>query len=339
MNLLFLNLYSGRVERGAESFTHDLATRLEPHHKVIFLKGQSTRMPTSQFSGSIVSHLSKRIFLDKPAREVLFFTAKHLPHILRSNYQVIFPLNGFWQVLLLKLIQPIKRFKIIVIGNSGPGWDERFNLYLHPNWFVATTRPTLTWAQKTCPWTKSILIPYAINPQHWHSKPTNLNLCRPVILCPSALVPYKRVDLAIKAVAQLKQGSLLVLGKGPLKCQLIKLGKQLLGSRFKLTSTAHIHMPAYYQACDLVTLPSDPQENSPMVFLEALAVRKPIVTTDSPRNRWMLGHSAVYTDPANTLKYSQALQLALNCKPNASALRKFTWQKILSQYQKLLNSI
>ena len=322
MNLLFLNLYSGKIERGAESFTHELLSRLGDTHQARLIMGNSTDQPQSQFSGSIVTKILKRLFLDKPGRQVLVFTLNNLPHILKSNYDVICPLNGFWQLLLLKLFKPFKGYKIIVTGHSGPGWDERWNLYLKPDYFVATTEPTLRWAQKTCPWTKSVLIPYAIDPGVFNPEVeysgVDLQLQKPIILCPAALVAYKQIDLAIKAVAKLDKASLLVLGKGPLEERHKKLGKKHLAKRFLITSVPHQDMPTYYQLADIITLPSKTQENSPMVFIEALAAGKITVTTETQRARWMLGDSGIFIDPNDVDSYAKALKKALKTKPNTT---------------------
>ena len=337
MNLLFLNLYSGGLERGAESFTHELVKRLGETHQVTLIKGHCRLQPQHQFSGSLPHQLLKRLFLDDSGRQVLTFSLKQLPHIASSNYDVVFSLNGFWQLLLLKLLQPFKGYKIIVTGHSGPGWDERWNLYLKPTYFVATTKPTLDWARHTCSWIKSILIPYAIDPQTFQVKPAKINLPGPLILCPAALVPYKRLDLAIRAVANLRQGSLLILGKGPLRRSLTILGHRLLGKRFLLTSVSYQAIPSYYQTCSIVTLPSLPQENSPMVFIEALAAGKMVVATNSHRNRWMLGGAGSYVDPQDVNAYSQALKHTLGIKPDTSKpLQKFSWPAVTKKYQKLI---
>jgi glycosyltransferase involved in cell wall biosynthesis len=334
MKILFLNLYSGKVERGAESFTHELARRLGEENEVSFLKGNSELLPENRFAGSLINRLSKRFFLDKQGREVLTFSLGQIGQIRRIRPNVVIPLNGFWQLLILKFLQPFLNFKIIVIGNSGPGWDERWNLYLHPNCFVATTPQVLDWAKKTWSFTKSILIPYGIDPKKFEVKPAIVNLPKPIILCPAALVPYKRVDLVIKAVAKLPNSSLLVLGKGPLKEELLALGAKHLANRFLLTSSSQEDIPKFYAAADVVTLPSHAQENSPMVFLEALAAGKMVVTTDSPRNRWMLGDDGIFTNPENTNEYADSLAQALKRKipTDSKNLQKFSWDTVLKQY-------
>jgi glycosyltransferase involved in cell wall biosynthesis len=302
-------------------------------------------MPENKFAGSLTHRIAKRLFLDKPGREVLGFTLGQIEQIRQIKPDIVIPLNGFWQLLVLKILQPFLGFKIIVIGNSGPGWDERWNLYLHPNTFVATTGPTLSWAQKTCPYTKSVLVPYAVDLSTSSSQlpaPSSLkNLSHPIVLCPAALVPYKRIDLAIKAVAKLSNASLIVLGQGPLETELKKIGQDLLEDRFLLTSCKPEEMPSFYQAADVITLPSAPQENSPMVLIEALAAGKPIVTTDTPRNRWMLQNDAIYTDPENIDNYRDDLKIALTQKPkiHPETLNRFSWSTILKQYIDLFTNL
>ena len=151
MNIAFLNIYSRKIERGAETFTHELARRLEKKHRVIFFKGNSDLQPSHGFSGSLVKQMTKRAFLDTPSRAVLKFSLRNIGTIIRSNFDVVIPLNGFWQLLVLKLFQPFGRYKIVVTGHSGPGWDERWNLYLKPDAFVATTEPPRNWANRTAP--------------------------------------------------------------------------------------------------------------------------------------------------------------------------------------------
>lgn len=349
MHIVFLNLYSGSVERGAESFAHALAGKLEDQgHRVTFVKGGGDQIPVDGFRGSLLQKILKRFFLDRAGRAVLGFSLKQVRQIWRGDFDVIIPMNGFWQVLILKFLQPFKRYKIIITGHSGPGWDERWNLYLKPDVFVASTGPMLEWAKRTCGWTKVVLIPYGID-EDWGKvvlvrklestiENSVKKLKGPIILCPSALVPYKRVDLAIRAVAKLRQGSLVVVGKGELEGELQKLGKDLLPGRFLLTSVSYEQMPLLYQRADLVTLPSSPQENSPMVFVEALVCGKKVVATDAPRVRWALEDAGFYVDPENIEEYASTIQTALKTKIDTSkALEKFLWENVIGEYEKILN--
>lgn len=362
MKIAFLNIYSGINRRGAEAFAHELGNRLSRKHRIVFFQAgkktpeqqmpvvqikTSIAQPASSFPGSLAPKLGKYLFLDAGSRSVLSFTKKVLRRVIEGGFDIVVPMNGFWQLLLLKLARPIGKYHILVTGHAGPGWDERFNLYLKPNVFIATTQPALEWARRACPWIRVELIPYGIEKETFSkAEPVQLKQSRPVILCPSALVSYKRVDLAIKAVARLKKASLVILGKGELEDDLKALGRRMLGTRFLLTSVPYNKMPSYYSAADLVTLPSSPQENSPMVFLESLASGKVVVTTESPRNRWMLENAGVFCDPMDTDSYTKALKTGLrkrkeNGKTRAidKALEKFRWEKVLEKYESLLESM
>lgn len=347
MKIVFLNLYSGKIERGAESQAHQLAEQLREKYKVTFLKGNSAKVSQHQFAGNLFQRWfnRKRWFVDEAGLAILGFTLKQIPILLKQKPDWVIPMNGFWQVLLLKLLQPFVGWKILIVGHSGPGWDERWNLYLKPTVFVASTKPTLEWARSICTWTTSVLIPYGINPEDFKATRSNRTVFKPlknpIVLCPSALVDYKRVDLAIQAVAKTKDLSLVVLGKGPLKKELQQLGKKLLGNdRFLLTSLSYDQMPSAYTQADVITLPSSPQENSPMVYVEALAAGKPVVATDAPRVKWTLESHGMYVDPTNIDQYTVALTTAsLQKQDKPRALDKFTWLKVKKQYTKVLESL
>lgn len=333
MKIAFLNIYSGTNNRGAESFAHELATRLRNKHDVKFFRGIDFGVPIVQPTNNL--RLLKLLFLDGAALSVLYFTLKIFPELWKGHYDWIIPMNGFWQVLLCKFIF---KSKILITGHSGPGWDEKWNLWLKPDVFVATTEPSAKWAKRTSPWTTVVAIPYGINIEKFaKAKPVKLNLERPIILCPAAAVEYKRVDLAIKAVAKLGKGSLLYIGTGPLLSHLNDLGEKLLGKRYLNLALPYEKMPAYYEASDVVTLPSKSQENSPMVFLEAMAAGKMTVTTDTSRARWILNSAGIFIDPANIEEYSRALQAGLDShKETISEAQRFDWNRVISSYLLIL---
>lgn len=362
MKVAFLNIFSGINERGAEAFAHDLGNRLLSRNQVVFFQaGEKAReqrvqvikiktgvsQPASTIPDGFLASLPKRLFLDAANRCVLAFTRKALPILARGDFDIIIPMNGFWQMLLVQLARPWGKYRILITGHSGPGWDERWNLYLKPDIFVATTLPSYEWVKRICPRTQVALIPYAIDDGPFlTAKPKTLPLKKPIVLCPAALVPYKRVDLAINAVASMKNVSLLVLGQGELEGHLRKLGKRLLPGRFLLMSVPHDLMPGYYQGADVVTLPSSPQENSPMVFLESLAARKIVVTTDTPRNRWMLEGAGIFCDPLNIQQYAEALRRALMLENDPkmrdkidTAVQKFDIRKVVERYEELMESL
>lgn len=357
MKIAFLNTYSGINDRGAENFSHDLALRLAKKHQIIFYAGGKLTIPDVQarvvsvgkpaqpqqgFFNNTLRNWRKRVFLDPASFDSLVFSLKVLPGLLQEKFDWLIPMNGFWEVLICKFATLFTKSRILITGHSGPGWDERWNLYLCPDIFVATTEPTLAWAQETAPWIKSTLIPYGIDVEKFsRAEPHKLKLPRPIILCPAAAVEYKRVDLAIKAVAGLGFGSLVHLGAGHLSREIEAEGEKLLGDRFISKEILPGDVAGYFLASDLVTLPSTGQENSPMVFLEAMAAGKFVVATKSARNQWILGDAGILTDPADIPGYILALKEGLKRNDQSTIniqLDKFLWGKVMAKYEGILQS-
>ncbi len=357
MKIAFLNIYHNINSRGAESFANDLATRLSRRHEVYMFSGAPPKdskkyksvvikgwvsQPTSTFSKNPISSLRKRLFLDNASLSILLFSLKVAPKLWKKKFDVIRPTNGFWQVLICKVITFFRGGKIIIRGGSGPGWDERWNLYLTPDVFIATTPEVRDWAKKTAPWVDVQMIPLAIDIERFKkAKPAKIDLEHPIILCNAAADTYKRVDLAIMAVAKLEKGSLLHLGKGEDLEKIKTLGLELLGEkRFKSMVVPHDEVPKVFKAASIVTLPSMEQESFGIVFLEAMASHKLVVATDAPRPRWILGPGGLFVDPTNIDKYAQKLTQALKAKTNWKKvdehLVSFSWETVANEYEDLL---
>jgi glycosyltransferase involved in cell wall biosynthesis len=87
----------------------------------------------------------------------------------------------------------------------------------------------------------------------------------------SALVPYKRVDLAIKAYNQLKR-KLIVIGDGPEK----KTLQRMAGSSIEfLNWQPHDVLIEYYSRCRLLIFPGE--EDFGIVPVEAMSCGKPVI--------------------------------------------------------------
>jgi len=111
------------------------------------------------------------------------------------------------------------------------------------------------------------------------------------VLSVGAFTAQKRQNLAIKAVAQLENVSLILVGQGELKSYLEKLGQRLLPGRFKITSFEYQDMPQVYRAADLFTFPTSPWESFGIVLVEAMAAGLPVVATDDPIRREIVWRS------------------------------------------------
>lgn len=106
----------------------------------------------------------------------------------------------------------------------------------------------------------------------------------PSALCVGRLVSYKGVEFLIRAL-QTIQGRLWIIGTGPLEGSLRSLAREkgLSGRVEFLGQVSAEDLVAYYHACDVFVLPSITNaEMFGVVQLEAMACRKPVISTNLP---------------------------------------------------------
>lgn len=115
------------------------------------------------------------------------------------------------------------------------------------------------------------------------------------------LVPYKRPELVLRAVAALRQRhpgiSLSILGDGPLAVQLDALGAQLLGPAYQRHPfVPHAEVQGFIGAADCLVLPSS-QEEWGAVVNEAILTGTPVVCSERCGSRDLLhrGGGTVFT--------------------------------------------
>lgn len=303
MQILIINKYQFKVNRGAETFVTELAKRLAVKHEVDIL----TKI-----------NFSKR-------------------------YDVIIPTNGRFQAFLARFVSWLTGAKMVISGQSGVGLDDRLNLYSMPDAFVALSSYALEQSKKRNPFVKSVYIPNGVDLNRFVVKPNNNNQIK-TVLSVGAFTEQKRHELVIKAVSKLKNVKLVIAGGGGDKKEEIKmLCEKLLGSeRFEIIETTNDKMPAVYNKANVFTLASKTYESFGIVLVEAMASGLPVVATDDPIRREIVGDAGIFVDPINTDAYAKAIEKALDTdwgeKPRKQA-EKFDWNEIAKSYEKLFNEI
>ncbi len=354
MKIAFLSFYSGHIDRGVEVAVFELAKRLGRSHRVtLFQAGKRQEDDVSTLildvekkwpqdtSGSIF----RLIYFDYYSRKIAWFTLKFLPYLFNEKYDVVIPTNGGWQVLFCRLATWFLGKKLLVQGNAGIGRDDFWQLLMHPDVYIAISPAGYKWVQSKLSWIKKTYIPYGVDCQMLKSiKTADIKLTSPIILCVCAFSPFKRVRLLIDAVAKLKNVSLLLIGQGPDEETLRTTAKKLIGTKrfLMLTGITHEELWPYYKAADIFSLPSSKTEAFGIVQIEAMAMGLAVVATDDFNRQEIIGEAGILVDPTNTDAYAQALRLALNVdfgqKPQIQA-QKFSWDKIIRDYNQLLNQI
>ncbi len=107
-----------------------------------------------------------------------------------------------------------------------------------------------------------------------------LGLTQTTLLSVGDLVELKGHDLVIRAMKELPNTQLFIIGEGPQKTKLRALADRLdLSDRVHLLgSVPHRELPAYYSAMDIFILASS-REGWPNVLLEAMACGTPAIAT------------------------------------------------------------
>jgi rhamnosyl/mannosyltransferase len=140
-----------------------------------------------------------------------------------------------------------------------------------------------------------------------------LNREVPIILFVGRLVYYKGIDILIRSMTDI-QAKLLIIGTGPLESALKKLTLQLnLDKKVKfLGPVKYEDLVFYYHACDFLVLPSVANsEMFGMVQIEAMACRKPVISTNLPTGvSWVNqnGITGLLVTPGNVSALSQAIR-------------------------------
>ncbi|MEM7226378.1 MAG: glycosyltransferase family 4 protein [Pseudomonadota bacterium] len=156
-----------------------------------------------------------------------------------------------------------------------------------------------------------------------------LGVSGPVILSAGHLIPRKGHDFVVRALAQIPEATLLIVGKGPEEAALKALVDELgLGARVRFVGgVPHEEMPRYYSAADLLVLASD-REGWPNVLLESMACGTPVVAS----RIW--GNPEVVTAPAAGLLFDRrdpdliadAVSRLLGALPERAATRRYAEQ-------------
>ncbi len=353
MKIAFLSFYSGEIDRGVEVATTALAWGLSKNHDVTVFQAGSRISPlvktikipikTTWPSDSSSSAL-RSLYLDYYSRKITAFTLNFLPYFFKEHYDVVIPTNGGWQVVLCRLVTWVLKKKMVVQGNAGIGRDDLWSLFFLPDHYIAISPEGLKWAQEKMPAVTSSYIPHGVDTRLFkNAKPATVALEKPLVLCVSAFLPYKQIDLLIKAMQHVQDASLLVIGHGPEEKKLQSLGDTLLGSRFMLkTGINHDALSPFYKTASVFSLPSAHSEALGIVYIEAMASGLSIVAPDDINRRAIIGEAGIFVDPRDEKKYAQAIKTAL--KKNFDNLpykqaQQFEWRIIIQHYEDLLGTL
>jgi glycosyltransferase involved in cell wall biosynthesis len=323
MKIAFLSWFSGDRYRGVETFVHQLANSLIDLENDVIVYQHGKKLPDTKY-------------------RVGYLNNQHLLPNLERDIDILVPLNGDIQVWLSKMWCVLYNKKLVVTGQSGPGLGDRIKVLAFPDVFISLSDFQTNWCHRCNPFVKVEKIYNGVDLDKFKQGKTklNFNLNKPIILWVGALESMKRPDLVIKTVSRL-DASLLIVGKGNLEQELFNLGQQLMPGRMIIKAFKHAEMPEVYKAADLFVFSTVPWESFGIVMLEAMAANLPVVVSDDPIRKGIIGNAGFTVDVTNTCAFAQKIKDALNKDwgdlPRRRA-RQFSWNKVAKRYDQVFRN-
>lgn len=357
MKIAFISFYSGSVNRGVEVFVDELASRLTMKHEVHLYQTGNPKLRVSYKiikipmrvnwkKKDMTGTFARRIFVDYWSRLLAFMSLRIFTDIVGGRYDIVVPLNGGWQTVLMRIATWIYGGKMVVAGQSGVGWDDRINLYCFPNAFVALSKKALAWSSNINSLVKSVLISNGVDLAKFKPQGEKFKsyLKGPLVLSVGAFTKQKRLDLVIKAVSKLEGVNLLIVGGGGNQENKLKeMGENLLGNKFGLMQVKHGEMPKVYRSANVFVLVSEASEAFGIAFIEAMASGLPVVAVDDKQRREIIGNAGLFVkDPHDIDNLAHVIRGVLDKKRGSEPRKrskKFDWDDVSRKYEKLFSNL
>ncbi|MEY2832208.1 MAG: hypothetical protein RLZZ574_1466 [Cyanobacteriota bacterium] len=344
---------------GSEVFALEISRYLQKYFEVELLSGANCE-PFCHPAGGITRDRAYKL-VKHPLLAPLFsrlatnpdMLLEHLSNFLpcawyltRKPADLIFPCNDYGGLAMAALVRKLRGTPILFTEHSGAisgGKALARNLIFQPDMLVLYSEAIANLARKLKPQQPIGVVPNGVNLARFTEKGDSIDfgLSNPIVLCVASLKrnKFKRIELAIEAMAKMSHGSLLIAGDGVDRDYYQALGEKLLGAeRFAIRSFTHEQMPAVYRSADVFTLPSK-DEPFGIAYIEAMACGLPVVAPDDEMRRHIVRDGGILCDVTNSDIYSQAIAEAVNQdwgnKPRQNSLR-FSWDEIAIRYRDLI---
>lgn len=313
LRVVFLSEFVGIINRGVETYVLELSSRLQKNYDVEILSGED---------------------------------ANSISKIVNGKYDFVIATNGRLQSLKASIGRMFANYRLVISGQAGVGTDDLWNIILcRPDKYVALTDFELDWAKKYTQDQKLAKIPNGVDLSKFSPVGSKIKfgLSGPIILSVGALFWYKHHELSIKAVESMNEGALVIIGSGPEKQNLEKVGAKLLNlNRLKILEVDYQRIAEFYRSANVFVLPSWQREAFGIVYLEAMASGVPVVAPNDLSRKEIIGDAGLLVDVNDIRAYSDAIQICLNTKwgdkPRNQA-SKFSWDIITDEYKKLFEKL
>lgn len=375
-SILMIAPWLGIVDRGAETFTKELARQLALTWRVTVVTGGKTDFHSSNIEiiecsdfvdplyrrwlNKIYNHLSSlrnqsqfsyffklliilwdKIYYLHPEAVYQFAFMRFFSKKVESDrsWDVVFPQNGIAGALWAKKQRAQHGSIFVYTGHGGIGRGEKLVLGCQPNAYFCLSSDAKNWANKFLDNVSTIHNGVNIESFHRVAKPNS----KKRVLSVGALTSFKRHELTIKAMALIPDAHLTIVGSGERHNELTRMGESLLPGRFSLISLPYDKMPSVYANADVFVLPS---LNEPMgiVYLEALVSGLRVIAPDDSVRREILSNHAIFVDVNNIRKYAEEISSALTQEYDSTlaityVMENYSWDKIAKIYETNINNL
>lgn len=344
---------------GTENFAIELARYLSPYFEVELLGG-SPQIPHYYPAGGIPRNKARNLiahpwigsFLRRFSTNpdiVIEHLTSFFPSALRLIRQpadLIFPCNSYGGLAMAGLVRSLLGSPILYKAHNGlleGGKLLTRDLRFKPDHLVVFSKTMETFVNQASPQQPVTIIPNGVDVEKFTplGERIDLGLQKPIVLCVASLnrKGHKRVELAIQAVAQLSQGSLLVCGDGVDKQYYQAMGERLLGNeRFAVQTFPFDQMPMVYRSADIFTLPSI-DEPFGQAYIQAMACGLSVIATNDELRQFIVADAGILCDVTDPQCYATAIQQGLQKNWKAKVLenaKRFSWKRVAQQYRDLM---
>ena len=353
--------HHGYINRGTENMTDDI-------NKVLNKRGHKTRVfsvfdckrvlrkdcgigkvSDLFFEKSMFGGFSRKYIGFNPNIEDISFSLgiELFLSALAPEFDLLWSNGEYWCANLINALGKKHNKPTLIFFGGGISQMMLEEAKMLPSIFVVLAPEMEKWVKKKVPKCNVKCIPSGVDLKLFKKSnkiPLGLrHFGRPIVISTAALIKSKRVDLTIRAMHELGKGTLIMTGDGPLKNEIVSLGKKLLGNRFQYLGIVPFeHLPSLYSFADVMVLASDNEPYGAVLF-EAMGCGTPVITQKDKTREWMVGSGGMLVDDCSNIK-DLATAIAIVAKnkeeyKTREQAEKFSWEKTVDGYEKAINEV
>lgn len=363
MKIAILSLLNGTVNRGVESWAIQITNEFQRQGHVCTLvqggsaidnrlSGSTFVLPTAAKDESgnraLTFRLLRRFGLSSIDFSVKEFYRKSIEFLAQEKFDIVIPVSGHGKYLRSLLKSESIRAKLILVGHAG--FDPAVTA---ADGFVALSARDARQVKERSPDLPVLETFNGVDIDQFRNASSVAGLVEQLelkknrtLLCVAALVPYKRVNRILEALQRLSGYTLIIIGSGPERKNLVEAAQKDLNNTYHFfEGISFDQMPSYYGVADIFIHAADESEAFGSVIVEAMAAGCKVLINDDPIRRDIVGGDSSWItkfhDPA--IVAAKIQKMTYSDPPERDLLleaaRRFSWDRIAGEYLKFFKGI